>query len=154
MTESFSRRTVVRRPNRLTFTDKGDGHDTAAWYDGQRLTIVSNPDKVWVRGPMPPTLDEAMDFVSAEDAVQIPHGRTCSTATLDQALMTADTTGGWVNVEKVGERTRDHLSYQQVVVESRSCLAHAGRPQAALPASDSRTGRIPGSRSTPIATST
>jgi hypothetical protein len=116
VTESFSRRTVVRRPNRLTFTDKGDGHDTAAWYDGQRLTMVSNPDKVWVRGPMPPTLDEAMDFVSAEYAVQIPTADLLYSNPYE-ALMTADTTGGWVNVEKVGERTCDHLSYQQAVVD-------------------------------------
>jgi hypothetical protein len=114
--ERFSRRTIVQRPNRLAFTDTGRDHDAAAWYNGKQLTVVMNRDKAWVRGPMPATLDEALDFVSAEYAVQIP------TADLlygnpYEALMTADTTGGWVNVETVGERTCDHLAYRQPVVD-------------------------------------
>src|SRR5262245_37225524 len=34
-TERFSRRTIVRRPNQLAFTDSGQDHDAAAWYDGK-----------------------------------------------------------------------------------------------------------------------
>jgi len=115
-TERFERATTVRRPNMLAFTDSGRDHDAVAWYDGSRLTIVSHREKIWVRGPMPGTLDEAMDFVSAEYAVQIP------TADLlygnpYEALMTADTTGGWVGVEAVGTRQCDRLSYRQAVVD-------------------------------------
>jgi hypothetical protein len=116
VTEHFVRYTTVRRPNQLTFTDKGDDHDASAWYDGKQLTIVSNRDKVWVRGPMPGTLDEAMDYVSAEYAVQVPTADLLYSSPYD-ALMTPDTTGGWVNVEQVDTRTCDHLSYQQAVVD-------------------------------------
>ena len=65
---------------------------------------------------MPGTLDEAMDFISAEYDVQIPTADLLYSNPYE-ALMTADTTGGWVGVEKVGERTCDHLSYQQAVVD-------------------------------------
>jgi hypothetical protein len=116
VTEHFVRYTTVRRPNQLTFSDKGDDHDTSAWYDGKQLTIVSNRDKVWVRGPMPGTLDEAMDYVSAEYAVQIPTADLLYSNPYD-ALITPDTTGGWVNVEQVDTRTCDHLSYQHPVVD-------------------------------------
>jgi hypothetical protein len=116
VTDRFSRNTTVHRPNRLAFTEKGQDHDGLIWYDGKQLTIVSNRDKVWVRGPMPGTLDEAMDYVSAEYAVQIPTADLLYSNPYE-ALMTADTTGGWVNVEKVGERSCDHLSYQQPVVD-------------------------------------
>ena len=116
VTERFSRNTVVRRPNQLAFTDQGQDHDGAAWYDGRQLTIISNRDKVWVRGPMPGTLDEAMDFVSAEYAVQIPTADVLYSNPYE-ALVTSDTTGGWVNVEQVGDRSCDHLSYQQPVVD-------------------------------------
>ena len=33
---------------------------------------MANREKIWVRGPMPGTLDEAMDFLSAEYDIQIP----------------------------------------------------------------------------------
>jgi hypothetical protein len=116
VTDRFTRRTIVRRPNRLAFTERGGEHDGLAWYDGTHLTIVSNRDKVWVRGPMPGTLDEALDFVSAEYAVQIPTADLLYSNPYD-ALMTADTAGGWVGVEQIGERRCDHLSYEQAVVD-------------------------------------
>src|SRR5262245_59478605 len=90
-TERFMRTTTVQRPNRLKFTDEGQDHNGAGWYDGKQLTIVSNRDKIWVRGPMPPTLDEAMDFVSAEYAVQLPTADLLYSNPYD-ALITPDTT--------------------------------------------------------------
>ena len=33
---------------------------------------VLNAHKVWARGPMPPSLDEALDYLSAEYAIQMP----------------------------------------------------------------------------------
>ena len=33
------------------------------------------------------------------------------------ALMTKDTTGGWVDVQKIGDRSCDHLAYRQAVVD-------------------------------------
>jgi hypothetical protein len=116
VTERFSRQTIVRRPNQLAFTDMGPDHDGAAWYDGKQVTIVSNRDQVWVRGPMPGTLDEAMDFISAEYAVQLPTADLLYSSPYD-ALMTADTTGGWVSADTLGDRTCEQLSYQQTVVD-------------------------------------
>jgi len=114
--ERFTRRITVRRPNAIVVTDAGGGRDGAAWYDGKRLTFVSNRDKAWARGPMPPTLDEAMDFVSAEYALQLPIADLIYSNPYD-AVMTKDTTGGWVNTEAVGSSTCEHLSYQQPVVD-------------------------------------
>jgi hypothetical protein len=57
-----------------------------------------------------------MDFVSAEYAVQLPTADLLYSNPYD-ALVTSDTTGGWVDVEMVDERTCDHLSYQQPVVD-------------------------------------
>ena len=115
-TDQFTRHTVVRRPNLLSFTETGQAHDGAAWYDGKQVTLVSNRDKIWVRGPMPGTLDEAMDYISAEYAVQIPTADLLYSNPYD-ALMAPGTTGGWVNVEQVGNRSCEHLSYQHEVVD-------------------------------------
>ena len=111
-----SRQVTVRRPNAFTFTTKGDERDGVGWYDGKQVTFVSNRNKVWARGPMPPTLDEALDFLSAEYAVQMPTADLLYTSPYD-AFMTKDTTGGWVDVQKVGDRTCDHLAYKHAAVD-------------------------------------
>jgi hypothetical protein len=116
VTERFSRRTIVQRPNRLAFSDTGQDHEAAAWYDGNHVTLVSHRDKVWARGPMPDTLDAAMDYVSAEYAIQIPTADLLYSNPY-QALITPDTTGGWVGVDQVGGSPCEHLSYQQSVVD-------------------------------------
>jgi hypothetical protein len=114
--ERFTRRTVVQRPNRLAFTESGDAFEAQAWYDGTHFTIVSNRDKVWARGPMPGTLDEALDFVSAEYAVQIPTADLLYSTPID-ALLVPESTGGWVGVETIGGQPCDHLSYHDPVVD-------------------------------------
>jgi hypothetical protein len=110
------RQVVVRRPNGLAFTGKGEAGEVAGWYDGKHLTLVSNRNKVWARGPMPATLDEALDFLSEEYALQMPTADLLYTSPYD-ALMTKDTTGGWVDVQKIGDRSCDHLAYRQEVVD-------------------------------------
>jgi hypothetical protein len=111
-----TRRVVMRRPNALTFTSRGDQRDIAAWYDGKHVTLVSTNDKVWARGPMPPTLDEALDFISAEYAIQMPTADLLYSSPYD-AVMTPDTTGGWVDLQTIGDVRCDHLAYQQSVVD-------------------------------------
>src|SRR5262245_58130361 len=109
--EHFSRHVVVRRPDRLMLTQAGVDGDGAAWYDGTHVTLVSNKDKVWARGPMPPNLDAAMDYISAEYALQLPTADLLYSSPYD-ALMTKDTVGGWVGTETINGVAYDHLSYQ------------------------------------------
>jgi hypothetical protein len=113
--ERFTRQTVIQRPNKLTFSDSG-GKDRGGWYDGKHLTLVSKSQKLWARGPMPPTLDEALDYISVEYAVQVPVADFLYSSPYD-ALMTPDTTGGWVGVERVEGTPCDHLSYSNPVVD-------------------------------------
>jgi hypothetical protein len=111
-----TRQVIIRRPNALAVTGKRDGGDIRAWYDGKQLTLVSDRDKVWARGPMPATLDEALDFLADEYALQLPTADLLYTSPYD-ALMTKDTTGGWVDVQKIGDLSCDHLVYKQEVVD-------------------------------------
>jgi hypothetical protein len=104
--EVVTRHVSVRRPNGIAVV----GDQNSAWYDGKSLTVVSAPHKAWARGPMPPTLDEAIDFLLAEYALQIPSADLLYSSPYD-ALMTADTKGGWVDVQNVGETACEHLAY-------------------------------------------
>ena len=115
-TKHVTRQVVIRRPNGATIRGSGDSGETAGWYDGKHLTLVSAKAKVWARGPMPPTLDEALDFLSAEYAAQLPSADLLYSSPYD-ALMTKDTVGGWVGVQKVGNRNCDHLVYRHAIVD-------------------------------------
>ena len=121
-----TRRVFLRRPNSLAFTGTGDAGETAGWYNGKDLTLLSHRDKVWARGPMPPTLDEALDFLAAEYAVHMPTADLLYSSPYD-ALMTKDTTGGWVDIQKIGDRSCDHLAYKQAVVDWEIWLGPTGR---------------------------
>jgi hypothetical protein len=111
-----TRHVIVRRPNGIAFTGKGDRGDIAGWYDGKQITLVSHRHKVWARGPMPPTLDEAMDFLADEYDVQMPAADLLYSSPYD-AFMTKDTVGGWVDTQKIGDRSCEHLAYQHPVVD-------------------------------------
>jgi hypothetical protein len=105
-----TRQVTIRRPNALVYTVKGDDIDAAGYYDGKSITIVANRLKKWARGPMPPTLDEAIDYMSAEYAMELPGGDLLYSSPYE-ALMTPETTGGWVDVQQIGDRRCDHLAY-------------------------------------------
>jgi hypothetical protein len=86
-----------------------------------------NRDKSWARGPMPPTLDEALDFLSSEYAIQMPTADLLYSSPYD-AVMTPDTTGGWVDVQQIGDRRCDHLAYQTKGVDWEIWLSEARLP--------------------------
>ena len=111
--KTMTRQVTIRRPNAFALTSKGE-REGAGWYDGKQLTLVSNTDKVWARGPMPPSLDEALDFLSGEYAVQMPTADLLYSSAYD-ALITPETKGGWVDVQTISNVPTDHLAYQGVV---------------------------------------
>ena len=70
------------------FDDRRRLRESAAWYDGKSATIVSDDKKRWARGPMPPTLDEAMDYAAAVYDLKLAWGDLLYSSPYD-ALMTA-----------------------------------------------------------------
>ena len=115
-TINASRRVVVKRPDRLAFTGTGDAGDVSGWYDGAHLTLVSHGHKVWARGPMPATLDESLDYLANEYRLPMPTADLLYSSPYD-ALITKDTTGGWVDTQTIGDRPCDHLAYRQAIVD-------------------------------------
>jgi hypothetical protein len=55
---------VVVRPNRFHAKRVRDGETAQAVYDGAKLSLQSDKDKVWAQVDMPPTLDEAFDYAA------------------------------------------------------------------------------------------
>jgi len=121
-----TRKVTIRRPNALAYTINGEHIDGAGYYDGKSITIVANRAKKWARGPMPPTLDEAIDYLSAEYGMQLPGGDLLYSSPYD-ALMTPETTGGWVDVQVIGDRRCDHLAYHVDDIDWEIWLNEQGR---------------------------
>ena len=103
------------------------------------MTLVSNTQKIWARGPMPPSLDEALDFLSAEYAVQMPTADLLYSSPYD-AMMTPESER-WLGRRPASAACRrNHLAYQQgpwtgICSVSQRCLPcpNQGRLQARRP---------------------
>jgi hypothetical protein len=109
------RHVVMRRPNGFRSLVEGDqGLNT--WYDGKELTLVSNAKKLWARGEVPPTLDEAMDYVADVYDLKLPWADLVYSSPYE-ALTTSDTSGGWLDMQTIEGKECDHLSYQQPIVD-------------------------------------
>lgn len=121
-----SRRVTVRRPNSFAFTSSRDDRDAAGWYDGKSITLVSDKAKVWARGPMPPTIDEALDYLESEYAIPLPSADLLYSNPYE-AFIAQDTNGGWVDTQKIGDRTCDHLAYKQKAVDWELWLSETKR---------------------------
>ena len=89
---------------------------------------------------MPGTLDEALDFLAAEYDVRMPAADLLYSNPYE-ALMTSDTTGGWVDVQQIGGRTCDHLAYRQASRRLGDLAERDDRGCPARPRSSTRTNR-------------
>jgi hypothetical protein len=123
----FSREMTVRRPDRAWFHFQAPDRELEAWYEGDSLTLASAGRKVWAQVPMPPTLDEAMDFVAAEYGVPVPMADLVYSSPY-VALITESTQGGWVGVEEIGEQSCDHLAFQEETVDWEIWVPQDGQP--------------------------
>lgn len=108
---------AVTRPDKahLTFQPQ-DGASSDVWYDGSRLTIVSHKEKYWARGPMPNTLDAALDAMATEYAIPTPVADLLYSSPRDAFVQTGST-GGWVAREAINGQMCERLSYQSPVVD-------------------------------------
>ena len=67
-----SRRVTVRRPGRLAGDASGDAVNRSFFYDGRTLTVYDKEQNVWTSGNVPPTIDEALDWVFDQTGTVIP----------------------------------------------------------------------------------
>ena len=71
ITVRTTRRMTLRRPDRLALNVSGDT-DLRGWYDGSKLTFVSDPQKVWARVNGAPTIDDTLDRLADHLAMPMP----------------------------------------------------------------------------------
>ena len=125
-TQKLSRQIVVLRPDRLYFKVSGD-RDMEAFYDGRRFTLVSHRDKVFGDFAAPSSLDDTVDILGARYDIPLPIGDLL-TVNARQALMSSQTTGGWVAEESIDGILTARFEWRHPNVDWSIWIPVAGEP--------------------------
>jgi hypothetical protein len=112
---NVSREIAVRRPDgiwiRATTQAPDQSRVLSLWYDGKTLTLQSDKEKVYAHAKMPPTIDEALDFIGSTLNLPTPMADILYSSPYD-SFMSAETTGGYVKVEKIEGMSCHQLAFQ------------------------------------------
>jgi len=106
---------TLRRPDRFHTTLAG-GKGLESWYDGKKLTVAVQQEKVFAQAPMPETIDRTLDALAERYDMALPladlfYGNPA------KALLSDTTTGGYAGTENVGATPCHHLAFHDVGVE-------------------------------------
>ena len=115
VTVRTTRQFTVRRPDRIAVHVTGDT-DIKGWYDGQKLTFVSDSQKVWARVNAEPTIDATLDRLAERLAMPMPAADFMYSSPYEALIGTAST-GGYVGRETVDGVATVHLAYQHPSVD-------------------------------------
>ncbi len=106
---------TIRRPDRF-YAKMTGGRGLEAWYDGKRLTVAIQQDKVFAQAPMPETVDRTLDAIAERYDVALPLGDLFYSSP-QKALLSETTTGGYAGTESVGDTPCYHLAFHDVGVD-------------------------------------
>jgi hypothetical protein len=123
---TVTRETTIRRPDRAYFKTSGDLQNEG-WYDGVGLTIAMHGEKVFGQARMPETLDKTLDAIHERYGVATPIADMLYSSPA-KALLSAETTGGWVARETLDGQPADHLAFKDKGVSWEIWIAATGDP--------------------------
>lgn len=126
VTVRTTRRFTVRRPDRFAVRVAGD-IDLRGWYDGSKLTFVSDPQKVWARVNGAPTIDQTLDRLAERLAMPLPMADFLYSSPYD-ALIGPGSTGGYVGRETIDGVPCVHVAYQHPAVDWDLWVPEKGDP--------------------------
>jgi hypothetical protein len=111
-----TRRVVMRRPNRLAGDTSGDAIHRSFYYDGKTFSAIDNEQNVWASGEVPPTIDEALDWVLDQTGTVLPladflYGDVYS------RLMESVQRGAYLGIHDVNGVPCHHLSFEQATID-------------------------------------
>jgi len=110
------RRVVLRRPDRLAGDATGDAIHRAFYYDGRTFSALDKAQNVWASGTVPPTIDEALDWVFDRTGTVVPLADFLY-ADVYSRLMARVQRGVYVGLHDVGGVLCHHLSFEQATID-------------------------------------
>ena len=126
ITVRTTRQLTVRRPDRLALRVTGDV-DLRGWYDGSKLTFVSDPHKVWARVNGAPTIDDTLDRLADHLAMPMPMADFLYSSPYE-ALIGTKSTGGYVGRETIEGVPCVHVAYTHPAVDWDLWVSEKGDP--------------------------
>ncbi len=109
--------------------DAGRRQGLESWYDGKKLTVAVQQEKVFAQAPMPETIDRTLDALAERYDMALPLADLFYSNPA-KALLSDTTTGGYAGTENVGETPCHHLAFRDVGVEWEVWLPVQGRATA------------------------
>jgi len=110
------RRVALRRPDRLVGDASGDARNGSFWYDGQTFTALDREQNVWASGRVPPTIDEALDWVFDQTGTVVPLADFLYANAYDR-LMRDVQRGVYLGIHEAGGVACHHLSFEQATID-------------------------------------
>jgi hypothetical protein len=112
-----SRRAVMlRRPDRLAGDATGDAVHRSFYYDGRSFSALDKEQNVWASGTVPPTIDEALDWVFEQTGTVIPLADFLY-ADVYSRLMESVERGVYLGIHDVDGVPCHHLSFEQATID-------------------------------------
>ena len=128
ITVRTTRRLTLRRPDRLALNVTGD-MNLRGWYDGSKLTFVSDPQKVWARVNGAPTIDDTLDRLADHLAMPMPMADFLYSSPYE-SLIGTKSSGGYVGRETIDGVPCLHVAYTHPAVDWDLWVAETGRSAA------------------------
>ena len=110
------RRVAMRRPDRLVGDASGDALNRSFWYDGQTFSALDREQNVWASGAVPPTIDEALDWVFDQTGTVIPLADFLYANVYDR-LMGSVQRGVYLGIHEAASVPCHHLSFEQATID-------------------------------------
>ena len=110
------RRVALRRPDRFVGDTSGDAVNRSFWYDGKTFSAVDKEQNVWANGSVPPTIDEALDWVFDKTGTVIPLADFLYSDVYPR-LMGSVQRGVYLGVHEAAGVPCHHLSFEQATID-------------------------------------
>jgi hypothetical protein len=110
------RRVAMRRPDRLVGDASGDALNRSFWYDGRTFAALDREQNVWASGEVPPTIDEALDWVFDQTGTVIPLADFLYANVYDR-LMGKVQRGVYLGIHEAAGVPCHHLSFEQATID-------------------------------------
>jgi hypothetical protein len=110
------RRVAMRRPDRLVGDASGDAVNRSFWYDGRTFSALDREQNVWASGTVPPTIDEALDWVFDQTGTVIPLADFLYADVYDR-LMGNVQRGVYLGIHDAAGVPCHHLSFEQATID-------------------------------------
>lgn len=113
---SSLRHVALRRPNRLVGDAAGDAVNRTFWYDGKRFAALDKEQNVWAAGEVPPTVDEALDWVFEQTGTVLPLADFLYANSYDR-LMGDVQRGAYLGIHEAAGVPCHHVSFEQATID-------------------------------------